>query len=60
MAVLNGLSDFEQYVAQNSETEIQRRREIRIVLRALDGQKVHWPYLHINVSSHLNRFPGEH
>jgi hypothetical protein len=47
-------------MAQNSETEIQRRREIRIALRALDGRKVHWPYLHINVSSRLNRFPGEH
>jgi hypothetical protein len=50
LAVLNDLSDLEQYVAQNSETEIQRRREIRIALRALDGQRVHWPYLHVNTN----------
>lgn len=60
MAVLNGLSDFEQYVALNSKTEIQRRREIRIALRALDGQKVHCPYLHVNVSTSLKLFPDEH
>jgi hypothetical protein len=48
--VLNDLSAFEQYVKQNSETEIQRRREIRTALRSLDGQKIHWAYLHVNVS----------
>jgi hypothetical protein len=50
LAILNDLSDLEHYVAQNSEMEIQRRREIRIALRALDGQRVHWPYLHVDVS----------
>jgi hypothetical protein len=60
LAVINGLSDFEQYVAQNSETEILRRREIRIALRTLDGQKVHWPYLHVDVSPRLKSFPDEH
>ena len=53
MAVLNNLSDLEQYVVQNSDSEIQRRREIRIALRALDGQRVHWPYRHVNVSPYL-------
>jgi hypothetical protein len=48
--VLSNLSDLEEYVEQNSEAEIQRRREIRIALRALDGQRVYWPYLHIHVS----------
>ncbi|KAI9511798.1 hypothetical protein F5148DRAFT_1315259 [Russula earlei] len=50
LAVLNDLADFEQYLVQNSESEIQRRREIRIALRALDGQKVHWPYLHVDTN----------
>lgn len=57
LAVLNDLSDLEQYVVQNSETEIQRRREIRIALRALDGQRVYWPYRHVNVS-HTQLFSG--
>ena len=50
LTVLNDSSDFEQYVKQNSEKEIQQRREIRTALRALDGQKVYWPYHHVNVS----------
>jgi hypothetical protein len=49
LAILNDLPDFEQYVKQNSETAIQRRREIRIALRALNGQNIHWPYFHANV-----------
>jgi len=49
LVALSSLSDLEQYVVQNSTAEIQRRREIRIALRALDGQKVNWPYLHVNV-----------
>lgn len=53
MAVLNNLSDLEQYVVQNSDSEIQRRREIRIALRALDGQRVHWPYRYVNASPYL-------
>jgi len=38
-------------VKQNSDTEVQRRREIRIALRALHGQKVYWPYRHVDVSA---------
>ncbi|KAI0308006.1 hypothetical protein B0F90DRAFT_1621291 [Multifurca ochricompacta] len=48
LITLKDLSDFEEYVRQNSEPEIQRRREIRIALRALDGQKIYWPYCHVD------------
>jgi hypothetical protein len=53
LTVLSDLSDLEQYVVQNSEAEIQRRRDIRVALRALDGQKIYWPYRHVNVSPRL-------
>ncbi|KAI0936419.1 hypothetical protein AcV5_004565 [Taiwanofungus camphoratus] len=44
LRVLQEASQFELYVAQNSSHHIQRKREIRIALRALDGQLVTWPY----------------
>jgi hypothetical protein len=50
LVTLKDLPDFELYVKQNSDTEVQRRREIRVALRALDGQKVYWPYRHVDVS----------
>jgi len=50
LVALSSLSDLEQYVVQNSTAEIRRRREIRIALRALDGQKINWPYLHVNAT----------
>jgi hypothetical protein len=37
------------YIDQNSSPDIQRRRFVRIALRALEGQIVHWPYEHIEV-----------
>jgi hypothetical protein len=49
--IVKDLPDLELYVKQNSDTEVQRRREIRIALRALDGQKVYWPYRHVHVSA---------
>jgi hypothetical protein len=50
LVTLKDLPDLELYVKQNSDTEVQRRREIRVALRALDGQKVYWPYRHVDVS----------
>uniref|UniRef100_A0A0W0F5N8 T6SS Phospholipase effector Tle1-like catalytic domain-containing protein n=1 Tax=Moniliophthora roreri TaxID=221103 RepID=A0A0W0F5N8_MONRR len=46
-AVLTELKDLELYVNQNSSRMIQRRREIRLSLRALEGQRVIWPYEHV-------------
>lgn len=54
LVTLKDLSDLELYVKQNSDTEVQRRRDIRVTLRALDGQKVYWPYRHVDVSVPLS------
>ena len=51
LVTVKDLPDLELYAKQNSDTEVQRRREIRIALRALDGQKVYWPYRHVHVST---------
>jgi hypothetical protein len=50
LKVLQDVSDFELYIAQNTDREIQKKRQIRLALRALDGQKVAWPYNHVQVS----------
>ncbi|KAI0274852.1 hypothetical protein BC834DRAFT_814779 [Gloeopeniophorella convolvens] len=55
LIVLRDFPDFEQYVKQNADPEVHRRREIRIALRALDGQSIYWPYRHINNEN--SRFP---
>ncbi|KAJ3779177.1 hypothetical protein FB446DRAFT_782719 [Lentinula raphanica] len=47
LVVLQTLRELEEYVAQNSSRRIQRKREIRMALRALEGQTVRWPYTHI-------------
>jgi hypothetical protein len=47
LAVLRDLGDLELYIEQNSSRKIQRKREIRMALRALEGQTVRWPYKHI-------------
>ncbi|KAF9822133.1 hypothetical protein IEO21_00127 [Rhodonia placenta] len=46
MKVLQDLADLELYVVQNSSEHIQRKHQIRLALRALDGQVVIWPYDH--------------
>ncbi|KAL0581635.1 hypothetical protein V5O48_000451 [Marasmius crinis-equi] len=46
-AVLRNVMELDLYVKQNASREIQRRREIRMSLRALDGQTVRWPYAHV-------------
>ncbi|KAH7877655.1 uncharacterized protein C8R40DRAFT_1226338 [Lentinula edodes] len=48
LAVLRNLRKLEEYVAQNSSGQIQRKREVRMALRALEGQTVRWPYNHIS------------
>ncbi|KAJ2920362.1 hypothetical protein MD484_g194, partial [Candolleomyces efflorescens] len=58
LAVLRDISDLETYIAQNSDPDIQRRRQVRMSLRALDGQRVVWPYEHkqrVGRSSWLRR-----
>ncbi|OBZ79861.1 hypothetical protein A0H81_01055 [Grifola frondosa] len=47
LTVLRHVADFELYLAQNSRHDIQSKRQIRMALRALDGQSVVWPYDHI-------------
>jgi hypothetical protein len=49
LAVLRDVSDFRSYITQNSTHEVQKRRRVRISLRALEGQLVLWPYEHIQV-----------
>ncbi|KAJ3799908.1 hypothetical protein GGU11DRAFT_775291 [Lentinula aff. detonsa] len=47
LVVLQTLGQLEEYAAQNSSRRVQRKREIRMALRALEGQTVRWPYEHI-------------
>ena len=49
LVALGELAELELYVKQNSSHDIQRRREIRMALRALDGLVVNWPYEHVQV-----------
>ena len=53
MVVLATIGELELYVRQNSSHDIKRRREVRMALRALDGQVVLWPYEHIQVRIQL-------
>lgn len=53
VAVLQEIPDFELYISQNSSQAIWRRRQIRMSLRALDGQTVRWPYQHVQVNEDL-------
>ncbi|CCL99035.1 uncharacterized protein FIBRA_01044 [Fibroporia radiculosa] len=46
-SVIQDLSQLELYVGQNTNPHIQRKRDIRLALRALDGHIVQWPYDHI-------------
>ncbi|KAH8120174.1 hypothetical protein DFH11DRAFT_1558766 [Phellopilus nigrolimitatus] len=45
-AVLNKTRQFKEYLAQNRSKKVNRKRQIRLALRALDGQIVYWPYEH--------------
>ena len=47
--VLSEVKDLEAYVRQNSSEDIMRKRQLRMALRALDGQFVRWPYNHVEV-----------
>lgn len=47
--VLSEVRDLEHYVHQNSSEDIARKRQLRMALRALDGQIVRWPYDHVQV-----------
>ncbi|KAF9568432.1 hypothetical protein CPC08DRAFT_702456 [Agrocybe pediades] len=54
-AVLTDAHDLEAYISQNSSHDIQRRRFVRMSLRALEGRMVRWPYEHVqSVGSHAN------
>lgn len=55
LEVLQDIHDMELYIAQNRSPHIQRRRGVRRVLRALEGQVVAWPYDHQQVCHQLHR-----
>ena len=59
--VLSEVRDLEHYLHQNSSEDIMRKRQVRMALRALDGQIVRWSYDHVQVCprSHtvLSEFP---
>lgn len=49
LKVIREMSDLEMYVTQNSSPDVQRKRQIRMALRALDGQNIIWPYNHVKL-----------
>ena len=51
LVAISEAADLELYVKQNSSHDIQRRREVRMALRAMDGLVVAWPYEYIQVNS---------
>ncbi|KAI0669823.1 hypothetical protein C8Q78DRAFT_147795 [Trametes maxima] len=54
--VLSEVRDLEHYVQQNSSEDILRKRQLRMALRALDGQIVRWPYDHIHYVGDRGKF----
>ncbi|KAI0361534.1 hypothetical protein OH77DRAFT_1545714 [Trametes cingulata] len=54
--VLSEVQDLESYVYQNSSEDILRKRQVRMALRALDGQIVRWPYDHIHYVGDQEKF----
>ncbi|THH11204.1 hypothetical protein EW145_g801 [Phellinidium pouzarii] len=53
--VLNRAEQFRAYVNSNMDKDIQRKRYIRLALRALDGQIVDWPYEYrVPIGKHAN------
>jgi hypothetical protein len=54
-AYLRHISEFREYVVQNSSADIAQRKHVRMALRALEGRVVKWPYEHINnIGSHFS------
>ncbi|KAG8929858.1 hypothetical protein FRC02_004984 [Tulasnella sp. 418] len=45
-AILKTLEHFETFIEQNTDPDVVKRRELRLALRALDGQVAFWPYTH--------------
>jgi hypothetical protein len=56
LAVLKTVSEFEAYISQNKRSEIQRWRQVRLSLRALEGRTVAWPYEHVTVRAFFGTF----
>ena len=48
-AVLQDIVELDAYVSQNSSRDIERRRYVRMALRALEGRRVRWPYDYVQV-----------
>lgn len=49
LVIIKEVSDLQSFVAQNNYHEVQRKRQIRMALRALDGKTITWPYEYIKV-----------
>ena len=56
LAILQDADQLEEYVIQNSSQDIQRKKQIRLALRALEGKTVQWPYQHVTVRLLLFKF----
>ncbi|KAI0778259.1 hypothetical protein BD413DRAFT_103537 [Trametes elegans] len=54
--VLSEVRELEAYVQQNSSEDILRKRQVRMALRALDGQIVRWPYDHVQYVGDRDKF----
>ncbi|KAG8849341.1 hypothetical protein FRB96_000877 [Tulasnella sp. 330] len=46
IVTLSSLDQLETFVMQNLDPWILEKRRLRLALRALDGQRVRWPYTH--------------
>ncbi|KAH7104776.1 hypothetical protein BKA62DRAFT_693377 [Auriculariales sp. MPI-PUGE-AT-0066] len=56
---LTTLQELEDFVFQNGTRRMERKRNVRRSLRALDGKVVHWPYTHVEfVGSRNSLFGG--
>ncbi|KAI0724627.1 hypothetical protein C8T65DRAFT_7352 [Cerioporus squamosus] len=54
--VLSEVGELERYLQQNSREDIMRKRQVRMALRALDGQYVRWPYDHVEYIGDRGKF----
>lgn len=43
-SILNRIEQFDAYVHLNKSKEVQKKRQLRLAIRALDGQICSWPY----------------
>lgn len=47
--MLRTVTELDSYIKLNDDPAVQKKRQIRMALRALDGQTVYWPYNYTKV-----------